>query len=212
VRYLVLGCGAIGGTVAAGLARDGHDITVCDADPAVVRAVLKRGLRIEGPVEQFTAMVPAIGPADLPDRIDGPVLLAVKAHHTAAAAALLAPRLAPGAFVVSLQNGLNAEVIAAAVGPSRSFFGSVRQCLHCRLQRHDPACCRRKVRWSEHALSQCGRRRRWHELRYQVRREFEQGMCLAVAESSVVPEVIRIIVGHSRIPSECRPAANVLVA
>jgi 2-dehydropantoate 2-reductase len=117
VRYLVLGCGAIGGTVAAGLARDGHDITVCDADPAVVRAVLKRGLRIEGPVEQFTAMVPAIGPADLPDRIDGPVLLAVKAHHTAAAAALLAPRLAPGAFVVSLQNGLNAEVIAAAVGP-----------------------------------------------------------------------------------------------
>jgi ketopantoate reductase len=82
VRYLVLGCGAIGGTVAAGLARDGHDVLVCDADPAVVSAVNAGGLRIEGPVEQFTARVRAMVPADLPDRIGGPVLVAVKAHHT----------------------------------------------------------------------------------------------------------------------------------
>jgi len=36
VQYVVLGCGAIGGTVAAGLARDGHDVLVADVDPAVV--------------------------------------------------------------------------------------------------------------------------------------------------------------------------------
>ena len=35
----MLGCGAIGGTVAAGLVRDGHDVLVCDADPAVVAAI-----------------------------------------------------------------------------------------------------------------------------------------------------------------------------
>jgi Trk K+ transport system NAD-binding subunit len=39
VRYVVFGCGAIGGTVAAGLARDGHDVLVSDADPAVISAV-----------------------------------------------------------------------------------------------------------------------------------------------------------------------------
>ena len=33
VRYVVLGCGAIGGTVAARLARDGHDVLVSDPDP-----------------------------------------------------------------------------------------------------------------------------------------------------------------------------------
>jgi 2-dehydropantoate 2-reductase len=87
VRYIVLGCGAIGGTVAAGLARDGHEVLVADADPDVVRAVSDDGLRIEGPVEQFTARPRAVLPSGLPDQIDGPVLIAVKAHHTSAAAA-----------------------------------------------------------------------------------------------------------------------------
>jgi 2-dehydropantoate 2-reductase len=119
VRYVVLGCGAIGGTVAAGLARDGHEVLVCDADPAVTAAVSERGLRITGPVENFTARVPAVTPADLPARLDGPVLLAVKAHHTAAAAAELAGRLRGDGHVVSLQNGLNADVLAGRLGADR---------------------------------------------------------------------------------------------
>src|SRR5215472_18672534 len=86
VRYVVLGCGAIGGTVAAGLARDGHEVLVCDADAAVVQAVNAAGLRIEGPVEQFTVKVPAIAPDELPAELDGPVLVAVKAQHTVDAA------------------------------------------------------------------------------------------------------------------------------
>ena len=119
VRYLVLGCGAIGGTVAAGRVRDGHEVLVCDADPAVVSAVRADGLRIDGPVEQFTVRPAAISPAELPGQIDMPVLVAVKAHHTGAAAELLAGRLAAGAFAVSLQNGLTAEVLAAALGEDR---------------------------------------------------------------------------------------------
>ena len=115
----MLGCGAIGGTVAAGLVRDGHDVIVCDADPAVVAAVKADGLRIEGPVEQFTARPAAIGPDELPDRIDFPVLLACKQLHTAAAADLLAGRLAGEAFVASLQNGLPSPALAAAAGPGR---------------------------------------------------------------------------------------------
>jgi 2-dehydropantoate 2-reductase len=119
VRYVVLGCGAIGGTVAAGLARDGHDVLVCDADAAVVSAVNSAGLRIEGPVEEFTVHPRAVAPVDLPKRIDGPVLLAVKAHHTEAAAAVLAGRLDGDGFVVSLQNGLTSGMLAEIVGPDR---------------------------------------------------------------------------------------------
>jgi 2-dehydropantoate 2-reductase len=119
MRYVVLGCGAIGGTVAAGLVRDGHDVLVSDADPAVVAAINESGLRIEGPVENFTVQVPAVLPADLPERLDGPVLVAVKSQHTAAAAASLAGRLHGDGFVVSLQNGQNAEQLAAVVGPDR---------------------------------------------------------------------------------------------
>jgi 2-dehydropantoate 2-reductase len=118
-RYVVLGCGAVGGTVAAGLVRDGHEVLACDADPAVVAAIGARGLRIEGPVENFTVRLPIVPPGDLPARLGCPVLVAVKAHHTAAAGALLAGRLAGGGFAVSLQNGLTTPVLAAAVGAER---------------------------------------------------------------------------------------------
>jgi 2-dehydropantoate 2-reductase len=121
-----VGCGAIGGTVAAGLVRDGHDVLVCDADPAVVKAVNADGLRIEGPVEEFTARPAAIGPDDLPARIDYPVLVACKQHHTQAVAALLAGRLAGEAFVASLQNGLPSPELAAAAGPG----GVVQACVN----------------------------------------------------------------------------------
>ena len=116
---MVVGCGAIGGTIAAGLARDGHDVLICDANPDVVEAVRANGIQIEGPVENFTARVTAVEPSDLPERLDGPVLIAVKAHHTAAAAALVAGRLAGDGFVVSMQNGLNATVLADAIGADR---------------------------------------------------------------------------------------------
>ncbi len=119
MRYVVLGCGAIGGTVAAGLARDGHDVLVSDVDPEVVRAVTTAGLRIEGPVERFTAYPRAVLLGGLPERLDGPVLLAVKAHHIPDAAAVLAGRLHGGGFVVSLANGLPSPALAAAVGAGR---------------------------------------------------------------------------------------------
>jgi 2-dehydropantoate 2-reductase len=119
VRYVVLGCGAVGGTVAAGLVRAGHPVLACDADPAVVEAIRARGLRITGPVEDFTVPMRIVTPGELPDEIDCPVLVAVKAHHTAAAAALLAGRLHGGGYVVSLQNGLTTPVLASAVGQDR---------------------------------------------------------------------------------------------
>ena len=118
MTYVVVGAGAIGGTVAAGLVRDGHDVLVCDADPEHVAAINRDGLVIEGPVEEYTVRVPAVAPADLPHGIDH-VLLAVKAHHTGQAMRTIAPRLAPNGYVVSLQNGMNEPEIVAAVGAER---------------------------------------------------------------------------------------------
>ena len=86
--------------------------------PSTSPPINAEGLRIEGPVEEHTVRVPAV----TPDRLEGPleaVLLAVKAHHTAAAVAPVAPLLAADGFVVSLQNGFNEDAIAAAVGRER---------------------------------------------------------------------------------------------
>ena len=119
MRYVVVGAGAIGGTVGARLARDGHDVLFCDADPLHVEAIERNGLTVEGPVEQLSVRVPAVLPNDLPESL-GAVLLAVKANHTQTALAAIAPRLAHDGFVVSLQNGINEHVIAEVVGAERT--------------------------------------------------------------------------------------------
>jgi 2-dehydropantoate 2-reductase len=124
VDYVVVGAGAIGGTVGARLARDGRTVLFCDADPEHVAAIDRDGLTIEGPVESFTARAPAVLPDGLPDRL-GCVLLAVKSHDTPKALSEIAPRLAEDGFVVSLQNGLNEAPIAAAVGRERTVLALV---------------------------------------------------------------------------------------
>jgi len=117
--YVVVGAGAIGGTIGARLARDGHSVLFCDADTAHVAAINSSGLTIEGPVETFTVEAEAVAPEQLPGELHA-VLLAVKSQHTDIALATVAPRLAPDGFVVSLQNGINEPQIAGLIGPERT--------------------------------------------------------------------------------------------
>jgi 2-dehydropantoate 2-reductase len=115
---VVIGAGAIGGTLGAHLARAGSDVLLCDVDAEHVAAIREHGLSIEGPVEEFTVAVPAVTPDELPDRIDR-AIVAVKSHHTPAAAELLRTRLAPEGYVLTVQNGLTADVLVEALGADR---------------------------------------------------------------------------------------------
>ena len=117
--YVVIGAGAIGGTIGARLARGGRSVLLCDADREHVAAINAGGLRIEGPVDDFSVNVPAVVPDDLPDHL-GAVLLAVKSQHTNDALQAVVPRLAADGFVVSLQNGVNEPLIASIVGEERT--------------------------------------------------------------------------------------------
>jgi 2-dehydropantoate 2-reductase len=117
-RLYIIGGGAIGGTIGAHMVRAGHDVVLCDADEAHVAAIREHGLRIEGPVDEFTVAIPAITPAELPDRIDR-AIVAVKSLHTRAAAGLLRDRLAPDGYVLTVQNGLTADTLVEAVGRER---------------------------------------------------------------------------------------------
>ena len=70
VDYVVVGAGAIGGTVGARLVRDGYQVLFSDADAEHVAAINAAGLTIEGPVEQFTVRARGVLPDELPDRLD----------------------------------------------------------------------------------------------------------------------------------------------
>lgn len=116
---LVWGAGAIGGTIAAALARAGEKVVIVDAAADHVAAINARGLRIDGPIFSDTVKFPAFSPEAVEGRFDR-VILAVKAHHTEAAVQALAPRVASDGYVVSAQNGLNERVIAARLGERRT--------------------------------------------------------------------------------------------
>lgn len=115
----VYGAGAIGGVTGAALARAGRDVLLVDAALDHVAAMNAHGLTVETREGAWTVPVRATTPAALGADLDL-VLLAVKAQHTETALDTLAPRLAPRGTIVSLQNGLSEELIAARVGPART--------------------------------------------------------------------------------------------
>ena len=115
----VYGAGAIGGVTGAALARAGHDVLLVDRADDHVAAMNAHGLTIEGREGAVTVPVRAVSPGALGSDLEL-VLLAVKSQDTPGALEVLAERLAPAGAIVSLQNGLNEELIARAVGARRT--------------------------------------------------------------------------------------------
>jgi len=111
MRFVVVGAGAIGGTVGARLFQSGYDVTLV-ARGEHGRA-LQSGLVLEAPDETVTLPIPTVSdPASVEWDEDAPggtvVLLAVKGQHTDHALAQLA--VAPTATpVVCMQNGVENE-------------------------------------------------------------------------------------------------------
>lgn len=112
---LIWGAGAIGGTLGAYWARAGAPVLLVDISREHVEACRSRGVRISGPVEDFTQLVPAVTPDEVTGRYSR-IVLAVKAHATEAALEALRPHLAEDGYVLSAQNGLNELAIASVVG------------------------------------------------------------------------------------------------
>src|SRR6058998_2149686 len=115
----IYGAGAIGGVTGAALVQAGHDVLLVDRARDHVTAMNAHGLTIDRRTGSSTIPVRAIVPEALGAGLEL-VLLAVKSHDTPAALEALAPRLATNGTIVSLQNGLNEELIAAAVGARRT--------------------------------------------------------------------------------------------
>lgn len=144
MKICVFGAGAIGGHLAARLARGGADVSVV-ARGAHLQAIQAQGLRIEAPGDIFTQRVTAtsdpatLGPQDA-------VLVTVKAPALGSVAASIAPLLKPETPVVFVINGIPwwyfdqhggrldgtrlealdpGGAVRAAIGPGRTIGGVV---------------------------------------------------------------------------------------
>jgi 2-dehydropantoate 2-reductase len=118
-----VGAGAIGGTVAARLTAAGVAPRVIDADAEHVERLRHPGLRVDAPDGSHVTPLDAATPGTALTSGGAPcdvLLLAVRSQATEVALAPLVPALARAGQVVSLQNGLNEERIAAHVGAGRT--------------------------------------------------------------------------------------------
>jgi 2-dehydropantoate 2-reductase len=123
-RVLVVGAGAIGGVVAAKLARAGHDVTALDANREHVARLMSPGLRLDELGIPSVVPVPAV--ADMAD-LRGPfdfALLTLKAPYLEPVLTGLVSRGIVRTFV-SLGNGLIQPRVAAITGPDRLITGIV---------------------------------------------------------------------------------------
>jgi 2-dehydropantoate 2-reductase len=114
MRVIVIGAGAIGGTLAGHMAAAGHDVIVGDGWAEHVAAIQKRGLRVEGVRGDKLFALQAVTYDELGE-VRGAfdvAFVCVKSMETVHAGALLSPLVSPKTTVVSTQNGINEEQLA----------------------------------------------------------------------------------------------------
>jgi 2-dehydropantoate 2-reductase len=148
-RIAIVGAGAVGGYVGAHMTKAGEDVVLIDAWSAHVEAMRQSGLTVTAmqPQAEVSTKVRALHIGDVPQLAwERPVdiaFIAVKSYDTEWATALILPYLAPDGCVVSLQNSINEDRVAAVAGWPRTLGCSVS--LHAaelvapgRVARHSP--------------------------------------------------------------------------
>ncbi|MBI5496491.1 MAG: 2-dehydropantoate 2-reductase [Deltaproteobacteria bacterium] len=119
-RVLVVGCGGIGGIVAANLAEMDVPVTAVTGNPAIAEVLNRQGARVreEGQervvmgIRALAELPPGAGPFDF-------ILLATQPPAVEEAARRAAPALAPDGRMVCFQNGLCELRVAPIVGADR---------------------------------------------------------------------------------------------
>lgn len=114
MKIAVMGAGAVGAYFGGMLARAGVDVVLVGREPHV-EAIRRRGLRVQ--TAAFDEVVRVAADTE-PRAIAGAdvILFCVKSTDTERAAAAIAQHLAPGAVVLSMQNGAdNADRLRATL-------------------------------------------------------------------------------------------------
>lgn len=115
MRICIVGAGAIGGVLAARLARAGHDVSAI-ARGAHLQAIQAHGLTLKWADEKFTVDIRA---TDNPAELDPQdyVILTLKAPALPGIAASLEPLLGPDTVIVTAMNGVPWWFCHALTGP-----------------------------------------------------------------------------------------------
>jgi len=124
MNITIFGLGAMGSIYAALFADAGHEVSAVDPWQEHTNAILNKGLRVNGASGDRT--VNSIRIIESPDALDSADLyiVATKSGGVASAAKAIAPMLASGSHVLTIQNGLGAgERIAQYIPEQHILIG-----------------------------------------------------------------------------------------
>lgn len=119
-RIVVVGAGAIGGITAALLRKGGQDVTLVCKHQDITTLASGRGLHVTGVKGDFTVAVHAVAAIEELKGLFDIALIATKAYDMPSSARLLLPYLKENTPVLSLQNGICTDALAAVVGAERT--------------------------------------------------------------------------------------------
>src|ERR1700755_1662274 len=121
-KIAIMGVGAVGAYAGAHMAQAGEDVTFIDPWPAHVEKMQRDGLKIS-PIREVPECAVKLRAMHLTEAQqlakEKPIDIAfvcMKSYDTEWATTLISQYLAPGGFIVSLQNCMNEETIAGVVG------------------------------------------------------------------------------------------------
>src|ERR687897_2371674 len=121
-KLAFMGAGAVGSYIGGHFSRHGADVTLIDPWPDHIDTIKRDGLHLEGTQGEYLVHPKALHLHEVQSLFKDPVDIAfvcVKSYDTIWATEMISQYLAPGGFIISLQNSINEERIAGVVGWGR---------------------------------------------------------------------------------------------
>ncbi len=132
MKVLVVGAGAIGGTVAVLLKKEGYDIRIKCHIPEIKELIETKGFYLHGAKGEHHVDFKCYHEvSEFGDEKFDIIIIATKYAHVAASAKMILPYLAEGGIIVGMQNGILTEELAEIVGRDKAVgcmigFGATR--------------------------------------------------------------------------------------